>query len=268
MTAQTRSEIVDLLARHGLVPIHRLGQHFLADANVTRKIVRLSGVGPGSRAVEVGAGTGTLTKALAGAGSRVVAYEIDSGLLPVLEEVTAGLDVEIRSGDVTDVDFATALDGDGWAMVANLPYNVGTPVVLEAIQKAPNIDRYVVMLQSEVARRFVARPGDDDYGLPSVIAGLYTDAGIAFHVPPQVFYPQPRVGSSVLVMTRKEAPPRASSAVELARAGFGHRRKMLRKSLSGVLDAPIPVLSAVGIDATARAEDLTTDDWLRLADSL
>lgn len=265
MTPQTRSEIADLLATHGLAPIRRLGQHFLADANITRKIVDLAGVGPGSLVVEVGAGTGTLTRALAAAGAHVVAYEVDQGLRPVLAEVTGGLDVEVRFEDVVDVDFGVALEGSGWAMVANLPYNVGTPVVLSALQNAPNVDRFIVMVQKEVARRFAATPGSADYGLPSVIVGLYGEARMGFTVPPQVFYPPPKVESAVVVVTRQEPPERAARAVELAKAGFGQRRKMLRGSLSSVLNEPTVVIEASGLDPTARAEDLSPDDFLKLA---
>jgi 16S rRNA (adenine1518-N6/adenine1519-N6)-dimethyltransferase len=264
MTAQNRSQIAELLQRHGLAPIHRLGQHFLADANITRKIVDLADVERGSKIVEIGAGTGTLTRALAGAGGHVVAYEIDEGLRPVLEEVTHGLDIELRFTDVSGVDLSTALDGDGWAMIANLPYNVGTPVVLEAIRSAFNIERFVVMVQKEVARRFAATVGSGDYGLPSVVAGIYTDASVAFTVPPQVFYPPPRVESAVVVMVRKTAPEHAESAVDLARAGFGQRRKMLRRSLASVLEDPETVLVGAGVDPTSRAEDLSPEDYLRL----
>jgi 16S rRNA (adenine1518-N6/adenine1519-N6)-dimethyltransferase len=263
--AQTRSEIVELLERHGVTPIRRLGQHFLADANITRKIVEVAGVGTGSRVVEIGAGTGTLTRALAATGADVVAYEVDNGMRPVLDEVTAGLVVELRFADVTEVDFASALEGDGWSMVANLPYNVGTPVVLDALQHASNIARFVVMVQREVADRFVAGVSESAYGLPSVIARIHSSARRAFTVPPQVFFPTPRVESAVVVMDRIEAPPGAARAIDLARAGFGQRRKMLRRSLADVLTDPAVCLEASGISATSRAEDLSPEDWLRLA---
>lgn len=265
MTAQTRSEIAALLERHGLAPIHRLGQHFLADGNITRKIAALADLGPGSKVVEVGAGTGTLTRALADTGAKVVAYEVDSGLQPLLEDVTAGLDVELRLADVMDVDFAVALDGSDWRMVANLPFNVGTPVLLEALQNAPEISQFVVMVQNEVARRLAASVGSDDYGLPSVVVGIHGVARLAFTVPPQVFYPPPRVESAVVVIQRGETPIHASRAIDLARAGFGQRRKMLRGSLAGVLAEPEATLQRAGIAPTSRAEDLAPEDYLRLA---
>lgn len=266
MSAQTRSQIEELLRRHGLSPRRRLGQHFLADANITRKIVDAAGVGPGENVLEIGAGTGTLTRALAEAGARVVTYEVDPGLAHVVEEVTAGLKVEIRLEDVTRTDFGSALEGEGWSLVSNLPYNVGTPVVLDIMQHVPAVSRFVVMIQREVAERFVAGPGSDAYGLPSVIVSIYTRARIAFPVPPQVFVPPPRVASAVVVMERKPAPPQAGRAVEIARAGFGQRRKMLRRSLTTVFPDPARSLQRAGIDPTARAEELGPEDYLLLAE--
>jgi len=150
-------------------------------------------------------------------------------------------------------------------MVANLPYNVGTPVVLEALQNAPEIDRYVVMVQIEVARRLAASAGSDDYGLPSVVVGIHAEASLVFTVPPQVFYPPPRVGSAVVVINRRQAPEFASRAVLLARAGFGQRRKMVRGSLAEILAEPEASLEKAGIAPTSRAEDLSPEDYLRLA---
>lgn len=265
MTAQTRTEIADLLKTHGLAPIHRLGQHFLADANITRKIVDLSGIGPGDQVIEVGAGTGTLTRALAITGARVVSYEIDERLRPVLETVTAGLDVDIRFADVTRIDLVSELADGRWVMVANLPYNVGTPLVMDALRWVGTIERFVIMVQREVAERLAAKPGDPQYGLPSVVAGIHSDAYVAFRVPPQVFYPKPRVESAVVVLERRQPPPHADRAIELARAAFGQRRKMLRRSLAGVLDDPAYALARAGIDETARAEELGPDGYLALA---
>jgi len=265
MTAQNRSEITALLERHGVSPVHRLGQHFLADANITRKIVSVAGVARGSMVVEVGAGTGTLTRALAAAGGHVVAYEIDRGLEPVLNEVTSGLDVELRIADVMDADLATDLEAGKWSLVANLPYNVGTPLVLDALRRVPDIERFVVMVQREVADRLVAAPGSRDYGLPSVVVGIHADARLDFTVPPQVFYPPPKVESAVVVMDRVPEPPGSERAIEFAAAAFNQRRKMLRRSLDKMLDNPTSTLESAGIDPTSRAEDLSPEDYLRLA---
>ena len=265
MTAQTRSEIASLLDRHGLSPSHRLGQHFLADGNITRKIVDLAGVERGDPVVEVGAGTGTLTLALAAAGAHVTAYEVDAGLRPVLEEVTAGLEVELRMVDVMTVDFSRALDDRAWKMVANLPYNVGTPMLLDALRHATQIERFVIMVQREVAERLVAEPGSREYGLPSVVAGIHSDRKLSFRVPPQVFYPAPSVESAVVILDRKPAPPHAERAIEIAAAGFQQRRKMLRRSLEGVFDDPVSALRGAGIDPTTRAEDLAPHGYVTLA---
>lgn len=265
MNAQTRSEIAELLSSHGLAPNRRLGQHFLADPNITRKIVAVAGVGEGTQVVEIGAGTGTLSRALAEAGASVVAYEVDRGLASLLEEVTDGVDVEVRFEDVTDVHLGEELGGGRWVMVSNLPYNVGTPVVLDAIQRAPAIERFVVMVQREVADRLTALPGSKSYGLPSVIAGIYTEASLSFTVPPQVFYPPPNVDSAVVILERVPVPVGAERAVELARAGFGQRRKMLRRSLEEMIDNPEAALVDVGLRPTARAEELTPSDYLQLA---
>lgn len=265
MTPQTRSEIKELLEEHGLAPVHRLGQHFLADANITRKIVDVSGVGPGGKVLEIGGGTGTLTRALAGSGAHVVTFEVDRGLEPVLRTVTEGLDVDLRFEDASKADLNSVLSGDGWTMVANLPYNVGTPLVMDALRSLPQIERFVVMVQKEVAERFAAKVGSDSYGLPSVVAAMYSNPRLAFTVPAQVFYPPPRVESAVVVLDRREAPEGANRAIELARAAFGQRRKMLRRSLASVLEDASAVLESAGIEPTARAEDLGSDDYLRIA---
>lgn len=265
MSAQTRTEIQRLLAEHGLHPNQKLGQHFLADGNLTRKIVITAGASAGDLVVEVGAGTGTLTSALAGAGATVVSYEVDERLRPVLESVTAGLEVDLRFEDAMTVDMDTALEGSPWTMVANLPYNVGTPLVLDALRRAPRITRFVVMMQREVAERLVAPPGSSQYGLPSVVTQIHAVGEVAFRVAPQVFVPPPRVESAVVVLDRRDAPPEAERAIELARMGFGQRRKMLRKSLSTILDDPAAALERASIDPAARAEAIAPADYLRLA---
>jgi 16S rRNA (adenine1518-N6/adenine1519-N6)-dimethyltransferase len=196
-----------------------------------------------------------------------VAYEIDRRLVPLLREVLAGYNVELRSEDVTKVDLAEALGKGPWTMVANLPYNVGTPLILEVLQHAPEVERLVVMVQREVAERLTAAPGDKTYGIPSVVTSLYSDAAIAFSVPPDVFYPAPEVDSSVVEMARKEAPAAADAAIELAAVCFRQRRKMLRRSLEQTFSDPEVVLAAAGLDPTARPEVLSPGDFLRLAEA-
>ncbi|MEX1043580.1 MAG: 16S rRNA (adenine(1518)-N(6)/adenine(1519)-N(6))-dimethyltransferase RsmA [Acidimicrobiia bacterium] len=266
MSAQARSEVRDLLERHGIRPVKTLGQHFLVDPNITRKIVALSGVGAGDAVVEVGPGTGTLTLSLAATGADVVAYEIDRKLEALLTEVFAGSSINLRFADIADVDLASSLDPDrAWAMVANLPYNVGTSVVLDTLRHVPQVTRFVVMVQTEVAERLVAGPGSKTYGLPSVVVGIHGRSRLEFRVPPQVFLPPPNVGSAVVSIERAPASPVAGRAIELASAGFGQRRKMLRTSLAGVLNQPGVVLGAAGIAPTVRAEELGVADWIRLA---
>ncbi len=266
---QGKREIERLLAAHGVVPRRSLGQHFLADPNLVRRIVAEAGIGPADRVVEVGAGTGTLTRALAGAAAEVVAYEVDARLEPVLAEVLSGADnVTVRIADALADDLPARLAGDRWVMVANLPYNVGTPLLLELLQVAPQIGRYVVMVQREVADRLVAPPGSRRYGVPSVVVGLYAArARIAFGVPAGVFVPRPNVASAVVAITREgRPPPGAPRAVELAGAAFGQRRKQLRNSLAGILDDPAAGLARAGIAPEQRAEQLAPADYLRLAE--
>ncbi|MEN8112757.1 MAG: 16S rRNA (adenine(1518)-N(6)/adenine(1519)-N(6))-dimethyltransferase RsmA [Actinomycetota bacterium] len=263
---QGRAEIRDLLVRHGLRPNQTFGQNFLVDPNVIRRIVALADVGEGSPVVEIGGGTGTLTGALAAEGAHVVVYEIDAGLVGILEETLGDhRNVEIRHADASKVNLGDALDGGPWSLVANLPYNVGTGIVLDALRFAPNVDRFVVMVQREVADRLLAGPGSRTYGLPSVVTALYAQGSIAFGVPKAVFFPEPSIGSAVVELTRHPAPDNAEQAIQIAAAAFGQRRKMLRKSLGPVVADPVAVLGRAGVDPTARPEDLAPEDFVRIA---
>jgi len=264
---QGRSRIRELLDIHELSPRKRLGQHFLADPNVIGRIMRVAGVGAGSNVVEIGGGTGALTQALAASGATVVVYEVDDGLAGVLDEVVGNLpNVEVRHEDATRVDLEEALDDRPWSLVANLPYNVGTGILLDALRHAPKVERLVVMVQSEVADRLFASPGTRTYGLPSVITALHAEGGPQFTVGPDVFYPKPQVGSTVLALDRITPPEKAEEAIELAANAFQQRRKMLRKSLESMIVDPAAALLAVGIDPTSRAEELSPQDFVRLAE--
>jgi 16S rRNA (adenine1518-N6/adenine1519-N6)-dimethyltransferase len=266
--AQGKAEIAGLLERYGLSPHRKLGQHFLADPNVVRRIVAFAGVGPGDLVVEIGAGTGTLTKALAGAGAKVIAYEVDDRLGPLLAAEVGSI-AELRFEDASRVDLDRSLADGPWTMVANLPYQVGTSVLLDAVTGAGRIEHFVVMVQREVADRLVAPAGSRTYGLPSVVAGLFCDVTFGFAVGPQVFFPRPKVDSAVVRLRRTSPPePRRLLAAELAAAAFGQRRKMLRSSLRGALDDPEATLGRAGLDPTARPEDLAPQRFLELADAV
>jgi 16S rRNA (adenine1518-N6/adenine1519-N6)-dimethyltransferase len=263
---QGRRTIRSLLDEHGVRPNQAYGQNFLTDPNVIDRIVRLADLDSGSRVVEIGAGTGTLTRGLAATGATVVTYEIDGGLVRILSGTVGDLpNVDVRHTDATAVSLEADLDGSPWALVANLPYNVGTGIVLDALRTAPSIDRFIILVQREVADRLLASPGSRTYGIPSVVTAIHATGTMAFTVPPTVFYPTPAVESAVVELRRRTAPADAERAITIAAAAFGRRRKMLRRSLSDVLDDPTAVLERCGIDPTARPEDLDPEDFVAIA---
>jgi 16S rRNA (adenine1518-N6/adenine1519-N6)-dimethyltransferase len=263
---QGKATIRGLLNDYGLRPNQSYGQNFLVDPNVIRRIVRLADVSSGSSVVEIGGGTGTLTGALAATGARVVVYEIDAGLVRVLEDSIGDLpNVEIRHEDAAQADLAGDLAEGAWTLVANLPYNVGTGIVLDALRHAPDIDRFVIMVQREVADRLLAVPGSRGYGIPSVATALHASGSVAFTAPPSVFYPTPSVESTVLELVRRPAPDGAERAIEIATVAFGQRRKMLRRSLAGIVAGTVQVLERCGIDPSLRPEDLSPGDFVKIA---
>ena len=266
----TRGDVLDLLERHGIRPSRALGQNFVVDANTVRRVARLAGVGPGDRVVEIGAGVGSLTLALAATGASTTAVELDRHLVPVLTEVVAGEQVRVVHGDALRLDWTDVLGADpGWVLVANLPYNIATPLVLDLLEGVPAIARMLVMVQHEVGQRLAASVGDEAYGAVSVKVDWWAHARIVGRVPPTVFVPQPRVDSALVAIDRRAAPPVDIEPAEyddlfaLVRAGFGQRRKMLRRALSGVVAAD--VFEAAGVAPESRAEELDLAAWGRLA---
>ena len=266
--------VADLLRRHEVRPRRSLGQHFVVDPNTVVRVVRLAGVAPGQRIVEIGAGCGALTVALADAGAQVLAVEIDERLLGALAEVTAGGAVELLRADATDLTTwaprlgggtSSAGTGAEWKLVANLPYNVATPLLLDVLDDLPQITTMVVMVQREVAERLAATPGSSAYGLPSLKVACWAEAKVLGRVPPTVFWPRPRVESALLGIRRRSSP--AAGNVEdlyrLARRAFAQRRKMLRRSLHGVVEPA--TFAAAGVDPAARPAELAVGDWARLA---
>lgn len=266
----TPTRIRELLAEHGLAPSRALGQNFVADPNTVRRIVRLAGVGDGDRVVEIGAGLGSLTLALLDAGAEVTAIELDRHLVPILRDETEPAGATVVHADAMALDWDTLLGPDDpdrpWALVANLPYNVATPLVLDLLRDVPQIRRMFVMVQLEVAERLAGTPGSRAYGIPSVKVAWWADAHVVGKVPPTVFIPPPRVDSGLVEIVRHppvgpDAERRAVFA--LIEAGFNQRRKMLRRSLAGRV-AP-GALEEAGIRPEARAEELVLADWVRLA---
>ena len=270
----TRRQVRELLDENGLSPSRALGQNFVADPNTVRRIARLAGVGPGDRVVEVGAGLGSLTVALAETGAEVTAVEVDRHLLPVLRSVVEPLGVRVVEGDAMTLDWdrvlgAGAAGEDRWALVANLPYNLATPLVLELLVRVPAIDRMLVMVQREVGERLAAGPGSKAYGIPSVKVAYWTDADVVGRVPPTVFVPQPRVESALVRLRRLPEPPVDTDPQRLFRlveTAFGQRRKMLRRSLASLVD-PV-AFERAGVRPDARPEELSLRDWDRLANSV
>jgi 16S rRNA (adenine1518-N6/adenine1519-N6)-dimethyltransferase len=231
--------------------------------------VRLADVQPDERVVEVGPGVGSLTVALADAGVHVCAIELDRHLVPILEEVMSGRDVEIVHDDALHVDWGARLGSGPWIMVANLPYNVATPVVVRALETAPMIKRLLVMVQREVGERLAAGVGDDAYGAVSVKVAYYATAKVVGTVSPNVFVPKPKVESALVRFVRHERPPvhvrDVDRLFELVRAGFATRRKTLRNTLDGRVDPER--FATAQVDPQARAETLSLADWARLADA-
>ena len=265
----TRSEVLDLLQRHDLRPSRALGQNFVVDPNTVRRIAGLADVGPGDRVVEIGAGLGSLTLALADTGAEVTAIETDRHLLPALAETTAGQDVTIVHGDALALDWDDVLGArTPWALVANLPYNVATPLVADLLDGVPAIDRMLVMVQREVAERLVAKPGTSAYGIPSVKVAYWAEAELVGRVSANVFLPRPKVESALVRIRRRAAPATPADPdrlFQLVRAGFGQRRKMLRRSLAGLVTPD--GFSTARVRPEARAEELEVADWGRLADT-
>jgi len=272
----TRNQLKELLDEHGLRPSRALGQNFVVDANTLRRIARLSGVGPGDAVVEIGAGLGALTLALAGTGASVTAVEIDRRLVPLLRSQVEPSGVRVVEADALTLDWGELLeavppgaDGSSWVMVANLPYNVAVPVVVRALDEAPAVRSMLVMVQREVGERLAAGPGSKAYGAVSVKVAYHATARVVGRVPASVFVPRPAVESALVRIERRPlvavdpAIVPAERLFELVRAGFAHRRKMLRQSLAGVV--PPEAFTAAGVDPAARAENLGVEDWGRLA---
>lgn len=270
MTVLSRPDVTQLLTDHGLAPRRDLGQNFVADPNTVRRIARLAGVGPGDHVLEIGAGLGSLTLALAETGATVRAVEVDRGILPVLRQVVAPhTNVTVIDADAMQLDWAELLAGHHrWVLVANLPYNVATPLICDLLDDVPAVQRMLVMVQREAADRFCARPRTPAYGAVTVKVAYWATARIAGTVPASVFVPKPNVESALAEIVRRPHPATPADPAALfglVRAAFGQRRKMLRRSLHDIVDPDVFVQA--GIDETRRPEELDVEEWGRLTDA-
>ncbi|MGF7006056.1 16S rRNA (adenine(1518)-N(6)/adenine(1519)-N(6))-dimethyltransferase RsmA [Aminobacter sp. BE322] len=263
----------DVIERHGLQAKKSLGQNFLLDLNLTGKVARAAGDLTGVTVVEVGPGPGGLTRALLMHGAkRVVAIERDERCLAALADVAAHYPgrLDVVSGDALKTDFAALAEGPV-KIVANLPYNIGTELLVRWLTVPawpPFYQSLTLMFQREVAERIVARPASSAYGRLGVLAGWRTEARIAFDVPPQAFTPPPKVTSSVVHLVPRAAPLPADVTVlgRVTEAAFGQRRKMLRQSLKSLGGEKL--LETVGIDPTRRAETLGVEEFVALAGAI
>ncbi len=263
----------DVIEAHGLKANKALGQNFLFDLNLTRRIARAAFPLEGFTIVEVGPGPGGLTRALLAEGaSHVIAVERDTRALPALQEIAAHYPgkLEIISGDAMEVDWAKLIKGPA-KIVANLPYNIATPLLIGWLSVEPWppwFSSLTLMFQKEVAERIAAKAGADAYGRLSVISQWRCEAKKLFDVNRSAFTPSPKITSSIVQLIPRAvcSPPCTLKNLErVTAAGFGQRRKMLRQSLKAAFDQPEAVLEGLGIAPTKRAEELTIGDFGRLA---
>jgi 16S rRNA (adenine1518-N6/adenine1519-N6)-dimethyltransferase len=272
-SADTLPPLREVIGRHGLAARKVLGQHFLLDLNLTGRIARAAGDLARGTTIEIGPGPGGLTRALLSHGAaRVIAIERDERCLPALAEIAAAFPgrLEVRHADALRIG-AGHLGEAPRRIVANLPYNIATPLLLQWLAEAERFERLILMFQREVADRLVAAPRSKDYGRLSVAAQWRCRVARLFDIPPRAFTPPPRVTSSVVELTPRPEPlaPAEPGLLErVTAAAFGQRRKMLRQSLRGLIADPSALLAAAGIAETRRAEELSVAELAALAEAL
>ncbi len=263
-----------VIARHGLGAKHGLGQHFLLDANLTAKIARAAGDLALGTTIEIGAGPGGLTRALLAAGADIMAVEFDRRCIPALEELAAAYPgrLTIAADDALAIDLPREAAARGLAqpyrIVANLPYNIATALLLRWLAQVRRYQSLTLMFQKEVAERLAAKPRSKAYGRLSVMTQWRCAVTKLFDLPPGAFVPRPKVTSTVLRLVPRAAPLAPADPVRLERvvaAAFGQRRKMLRSSLGSLGTDSVRLLGAAGVPPTARAEELTIEQFCALA---
>ena len=270
------AEIREIAERIGLRPTKKLGQNFVVDANTCRKIVKSADVGPTDIALEIGPGLGSLTLAMLESASEVIAIEIDDRLAAELPETAQrhGLDASKLTILNQDAMGVTTLPKEPTVLVANLPYNVSVPVLLRFLELFPTLRSGVVMVQSEVADRLVAKPNSKVYGSPSVKATWWADLSSAGTVSRSIFWPVPNVDSSLVRFVRHQSAGDETlrkATFKIIDAAFAQRRKMMRAALSdlcGGSAAASSIIEASGIDPTIRGESLQLSDFIKIAITL
>jgi len=281
MDISNKSRTRAIIEKHEFKFKKKFGQNFITDANILRKIIDAAELSKDVSVIEVGPGIGALTEYIARSAGKVVAYEIDETLIPILEEVMAPyVNVKIINEDILKADVNAIISQEMTgsaeiAVVANLPYYITTPILMGLIEARLPIDRYVVMVQLEVARRLSARPGTKDYNALSIAVQYYCDVDIAINVPRDVFIPAPNVDSAVVVLKRKLEPPvQVKDEVffmELIHACFKQRRKTLLNNLAVFFDGLTKeeitgLLEGIGIRPNVRGEALSIGEFGKIAD--
>ncbi|MEE2969932.1 MAG: 16S rRNA (adenine(1518)-N(6)/adenine(1519)-N(6))-dimethyltransferase RsmA [Pseudomonadota bacterium] len=262
----------DVISRHGLAARRKLGQNFLLDLNLTGRIARAAGPLTDVTVIEIGPGPGGLTRALLETDARqIIALERDRRCIAALDELATAYSgrLQIVEGDALETDLTfLAEPGATLKIVANLPYNIATPLLIKWLRQIDDFAGMTLMFQKEVAQRLVAAPGSKSYGRLSIIAGWLCGIEAMFDISPQAFVPPPKVTSTVVALTPRAqplAPARMEVLERVTAAAFGQRRKMLRSSLKSISDDPAALLIGCGIDPTARAEELDITAFCALA---
>jgi len=267
------------LREYGLFPKKRLGQHFLVDPNILYKVIRAAGVGEQDVVLEIGPGLGAMTLALSREAKKVIAVEIDPKLAAILKEkMKEQNNVEVVKSDILSLDFRHFLEREGCPVkvVANLPYQISTPLLFRFVESKEVFSAFTLMLQKEVAQRMAARPGGKEYGPLSIFVQLSLDTSIRFFIKPSAFFPPPKVESAVVQMAWKEKPMIQANEEEwfrrVVKACFGYRRKTLINALRhSELSLPQSIESRMeeaGIDPRRRPETLTIEEFAGLAETL
>ena len=268
-----KNDLKHIMEQYDLRPSKSLGQNFVIDPNTILKIIRATNIERGDQILEIGPGLGSLTTQLSN-NNKVVAIELDRYLIPALEEVLLQYgqreNVEIIQEDAMKIDWKAFFEprSGTWKMVANLPYNIATPLLIILLENAPQLQEICVMVQLEVAERFAASPKSKAYGIPSVKAQYWSQAKVLGKISPNVFLPVPKVDSAILQIRRKSSPAEVNYAnfSRLIQTAFQHRRKMLRKSLNMLV--PLDNFTIAEINPQARPEELSVNDWVQLSKTL